>query len=339
MHFFEYSASEANEWDAFVLHSSRGSVHQLSAWKAFQKTIPGRGPVKGWGMKDDAGTIVAVTFAVAMDTGFLGKKWWYSARGPVFNDEAAGRSLIEYVAQELRKEKGMFWRFDPYVTDSFSLDKKLRAHPAIQNYQPTDTLVLDLTKSDETLLAEMKRKGRYNINLATKKGIRCTKIETKEITEKDILDFWKLNNETTDRDSFSSHEQSYYRDFLKHVAPYAVLFFAETEEGVRIASAIATFAGDKAIYYFGASTSNPEYRNLMAPYLLQWTMIQEAKTRGCKTYDFLGIAPENDSKHAYAGISEFKWKFGGARQTFTPGKEVVFSKFWYWLYRLAKKIR
>ena len=30
----------------------------------------------------------------------------------------------------------------------------------------------------------------------------------------------------------------------------------------------------------------------MAPYLLQWEAMQEARHRGMKHYDFLGIAPE-----------------------------------------------
>jgi lipid II:glycine glycyltransferase (peptidoglycan interpeptide bridge formation enzyme) len=117
-----------------------------------------------------------------------------------------------------------------------------------------------------------------------------------------------------------------------------VIFFAE-KDGVKITTAISTFCGDKAIYYFGASTSNREYRNLMAPYGLQWFMVNFAKKRGCKTYDFLGIAPENEPNHAYAGISDFKWKFGGYRKTYQSGVEIVFDKFWYKIYRLVKKLR
>jgi peptidoglycan pentaglycine glycine transferase (the first glycine) len=337
--FFEYSDSESKNWDNFVLNSQRGSVHQLSSWKPFQETIPGRGNVKGFGIKNNKNEIVATTFAVAMNTGFMGKKWWYSARGPVFDDEKYGQMLLEHVAKELKKEGGIFWRFDPYITTQELQKFQVRTRFATQNYQPTDTLILDLTKSDDVLLSEMKRKGRYNINLAKKKNVKCVKITGKNVAEKDLNDFWKLNNETTNRDSFSGHEKKYYRNFLKLVSPYADLFFAEAEDGTRIATAISTFAGDKAIYYFGASTSNSQYRNMMAPYLLQWTMVQEAKKRKCKTYDFLGIAPENNSKHAYAGISEFKWKFGGIRKTFAPGREIVFHKFWYGLYRIAKKLR
>ena len=334
----------SHEWDDFVRTSKRGSIHQLSVWKPFQETIAGRGPVKGWGMRNTAGKIIATTFAVQMDTGFRGKKWWYSARGPVFDDEKHGQNLIEHVAEELKKESGIFWRFDPYVTLQAAVStglslRKNRVRTCAQNYQPTDTLILDLTKSDQQLLSEMKRKGRYNISLAERKGVKCIRIAGQNVSGQDLDDFWRLNGETTDRDAFSGHEKKYYHHFLTLLAPYADLFFAQAEDGTRIASAISTFAGNKAIYYFGASTSNPEYRNLMAPYLLQWTMIQEAKNRNCTTYDFLGIAPEKEPKHAYAGISEFKWKFGGTRHTYAPGKEIIFEPFWYRLYRIGKRMR
>ncbi len=335
MKFFKFTAAVATEWDKFVLGNERGSVHQVSAWEKFQVKIKGRGPVYGWGVRNEKGEIVATTFCVGMDTGVMGKKWWYSARGPVFTEEKYGLALVDHVSAELKKLGGLFWRFDPYVAENFVEKSK----PATQNYQPTDTLMLEMGKSDDELLAEMKRKGRYNINLARKKGVTCVRVAGGKVTAAELEDFWLLTNETTDRDAFAGHEKVYYENFMKTVIPYADLFFAVAEDGEKIATAISTFAGKRAIYYFGASTSNKEYRNLMAPYLLQWEMVQEAKRRGCETYDFLGIAPENQPKHAYAGISEFKWKFGGARETYAPGREIVFDKKWYTLYKVAKKLR
>lgn len=82
----------------------------------------------------------------------------------------------------------------------------------------------------------------------------------------------------------------------------------------------------------------------MAPYLLQWKMMQYAKKNNCETYDFLGIAPETENggfvkTHPYAGITEFKLKFGGYRKTYYPGREFVLNSFWHPVYRSMKKIR
>lgn len=346
--FFPYTEKVKKEWDNFVINHPIGSIHQIAAWKTFQESIPGRDQVLGFGLRDrQTKRIAATTFCVKMETGVLGKYWFYSARGPVFDFDRmpeAGPLLINNIAQELKQTNALFWRVDPYLPVSDDqvqarLFEKVSVFPAVQNYQPTDTLEIDLSKSDEQIRAEMKRKGRYNINLAQKKGVLVRVIPGAKVAAKDIDDFWGLTSETTSRDRFSGHQKAYYRHFCKKLALYVVLFFAETASGKRIATAINTHCGKKAIYYFGASTSDPNYRNLMAPYELQWEMMQYAKQRGCTSYDFLGIAPEGAPNHPYAGISEFKWKFGGQRKTYHAGKEIVLNPWWYRIYRFVKKIK
>jgi len=337
--FEKFSENIRAEWDEFVENSKFGSVHQMSDWANFQKKIPGRDDVSGFLVRKDR-KIVATTFCVRMDTGFFGKKWWYSARGPVFDPEfdlQAGEFLIQKTSQILKKTGAIFWRFDPYFSEKIRLPN---TSVATQNYQPTNTLEIDLKKSDTQILAEMKRKGRYNIGLAQKKGVKIVAISGADVKNQDLEDFCKLNDETTSRDGFFGHEKLYYKNFLHELSKFTVLFFAEFE-GRRIATAISTFCGTKAIYYFGASASDKKFRNLMAPYLLQWEMMKFAKSRGCESYDFLGIAPKNSKKHPYAGISEFKFKFGGERREFSAGKEVVFDEFWHFCYmagKLFKKI-
>ena len=342
--FFTFSEKNQQTWDAFILRQETGSVHQVSDWANFQKTIPGRGEVLGFGVRDEKSKeILATTFAVRMETGVLEKFWFYSARGPVFDvvhNGEAGRFLVEEVGKVLEKSGAMFWRFDPYFSaEDYDVLKFGGVNESAQDYQPTDTLVLDLGKSEDVLLAEMKRKGRYNINLARKNGVGVQSWVGSEVSDAVFEQFWILNNATTSRDGFASHGREYYLNFLKKLSKYAVLFLAFAEDGTPVAGAISTFCGEKAIYYFGASASDPAYRNLMAPYLLQWAMIRFAKQEGCKSYDFLGIAPEGAADHPYAGISEFKWKFGGKRQTFASGKEMVFRSFWYWVYRKVKCLR
>ena len=108
-------------------------------------------------------------------------------------------------------------------------------------------------------------------------------------------------------------------------------------EGKVIAGGIFIYLDEWGIYYYGAS--DHDYRNLMAPYLVQWSAIQEAKKRGCKYYDFLGISPENSVNHAWAGVTQFKKKFGGKVANYPKAKELVLRPLWYWLYKVYKKIR
>jgi lipid II:glycine glycyltransferase (peptidoglycan interpeptide bridge formation enzyme) len=352
MIFFELDAKTTTDWDNFILNSQYGSVHQISDWKKFQEQIPGRDLVLGFGVKDaESHEILATVICVKMETGKFNKFWFYSARGPVFDlkkHKKAGIFLVKEVAKSLQKLGGIFWRIDPYFNQNvinIFTDTSLKIKTAIQTYQPENTLEIDLTLTENEILRQMKRKGRYNIKQAQKNEVEIEILKNSEFLAQDLDDFYKLTNETTYRDGFFGHEKSYYENFLKNLPKYAVLFFA-TYKCVRIATAISTFCGDKAIYYFGASTSKPEYRKIMAPYLLQWEMMKYAKNNGCKTYDFLGIAPMSDNykegydlQHDYAGITQFKTRFGGYRVNYGKSGEIILNKFWYKLYRELKKLK
>ncbi|MDZ4216756.1 MAG: peptidoglycan bridge formation glycyltransferase FemA/FemB family protein, partial [Candidatus Gracilibacteria bacterium] len=105
-----------------------------------------------------------------------------------------------------------------------------------------------------------------------------------------------------------------------------------------IAAGIFTYQKHRVIYYYGASSN--ANRELMAPYLLQWRAIQEAKIRGCGTYDFLGIAPEDATKnHPWKGITEFKQKFGGSVLQYPQARDIIHRPFWYQFFQFAKTIQ
>ncbi len=339
---FELDKNSAHLWDDFIFSSPKGSIHQSSTWSHFQSAIPGRGEVIGLGVKHTpTNEIQAACLAVRMETGLLNTHWYYSARGPVFDTEkhkAAGLLLINTMQKTLKEKKGIFWRIDPYFTESEYHNLGVAYTSATKNFQPTDSLLLNLEMSEDEILAQMKRTGRRNLKKAQNAGIKIRSITPENLTAKDLQDFYTLNQETTIRDGFSGHEQNYYFQFVKKLAPYTQLFFAYYQ-GHPIATAINTFCHDKAIYYFGASSSESQFRDLRAPYLLQWEMIKVAKQKGCKTYDFTGITPENEPHHPYAGITQFKTRFGGYRDTYAAGKEITLDKFWHSCYKIAKAIK
>ena len=61
----------------------------------------------------------------------------------------------------------------------------------VQSIQPGRTIVLDLTPDEDTLLANMKEKWRYNIRLAGRKGVQVRVAETVEDVEKLV---WAITN-------------------------------------------------------------------------------------------------------------------------------------------------
>jgi lipid II:glycine glycyltransferase (peptidoglycan interpeptide bridge formation enzyme) len=281
-----------------------------------------------------------------------GYSWFYAARGPLLDyaskniQEQIG-AIIKVLSPIAKKEKAIFVRIDPALkAEKFpTIASFKKAH----GFQPDDTIILDITKTEEEILAQMKPKGRYNIGLAKKKGVTVQ-------VEKNVEAFCKILNETTTRDKFHGHEKDFYEKMLKTLAvdekaevyngaglradgsegASALLYLAKIE-GKIIAGIIATFYKDTAIYYYGASSN--EHRETMAPYLLQWTAILDAKARGLKHYDFLGVSPAGAISHPWAGVTEFKKKFGGEFVSYSPAHEYSFKKLHHLAYKALKKLR
>lgn len=208
--------------------------------------------------------------------------------------------------------------------------------------QPPDTTILDLSKSEEEILAGMKNKWRYNVRLAAKKNVT---VETHDASENDFSKyfdiFYSLFEATSKRDGVSFHGKKYYTDLLKMSAedknnPRVTLYLAKHENDY-LAGIITLFCSGEAVYLYGASGNIK--RNLMPAYLLQWTAICDAKKYGCPCYDFYGMPPEADEKHPMHGLYLFKTGFGG-KIVHRPGSyDYVLKKNWYALYSFAEKLR
>lgn len=173
-----------------------------------------------------------------------------------------------------------------------------------KRFIPRYTCVIDLTRSEADILADMKQKGRYNIRLAEKKGVVVEQVEK---SVQNIETFYSLMTETTHRGKFKWNVHMFYQIFL-HSIENSELMFAYLD-GKVIAAGVFVYTEDVALYYYGASSN--EYREVMAPYLLQWEAIKRAKKRKCQMYDFLGIASPDgkDREMSLAGVTEFKKKF------------------------------
>jgi lipid II:glycine glycyltransferase (peptidoglycan interpeptide bridge formation enzyme) len=168
---------------------------------------------------------------------------------------------------------------------------------------------MDLAKTGETLLAEMKPKWRYNLRLAERKGV-----EVRREDEEGLPVFYALFRETGRRDGIAVHSFEYYRTLFSHCRAYPgggqeVRLYVAGHEGEPLAAVITLFRGSDGVYLYGASSDRK--RNLMAPYLLQWRAMEDARAAGCLRYDLFGIPPDGDPGHPMAGLYRFKTGFGG----------------------------
>lgn len=263
--------------------------------------------------------------------------------------------LAEKIREHLPKDT-LFIRFDPPVDfpspeerdgfcktmDGVLKDQKSLLQKAPVAVQPPDTTILDLTKSEEEILSSMKSKWRYNIRLASKKGVEVSRHFGNDSDFEDAFEkFYRLFQETSERDGVSFHGKDYYIDLLKRGAksenenPLITLYLAKHEEDF-LAGIITLFCGREAVYLYGASGNVK--RNLMPAYLLQWTAIQDAKKYGSPCYDFYGMPPTGDENHPMHGLYLFKTGFGG-QNTHRIGSYDFPLKKDYSLYLTAEKLR
>lgn len=196
------------------------------------------------------------------------------------------------------------------------------------------TAIIDLQQTEEEILAKMKPKWRYNIKLAQKKWVNVKIVEK---TDQNIEIFYNLMQQTTSRDNFFGNTLSYYKIFLTSIKNSELLFAYKDE--IVISSGIFTFTDTNAIYYYGASSSEKKYRNLMAPYLIQWKAIQLWKEKWCKIYDFLWIANPDTKNDPLTWVTDFKGKFTKDFRKVSESYIYIHKKIPYFLIQFFRKLQ
>ena len=263
---------------------------------------------------------------------------------------AMQKIFLDQIKKIAADEKALFYRMESADEANGDIDPTKSGYlKAFEEMQPEHTLLIDLTCSEDDILAQMKQKGRYNIKIAEKNDI---KIETGNVTE-----FYKLYETMAKRQKITHRNIDYFKTLIDIGRPkdYVQVFVAKTAEGRGqraeekssdlmpptsnqiLASAIIVFYKDTCTYLFGGSSD--EQREKMAPYKLHWQVMQEAKRRGCKYYDMFGIAPNDDEKHPWAGVTRFKKQFGGSELATLGSWDLIISPAKYKLFKLAEKIR
>ncbi|PIS21821.1 hypothetical protein COT51_00690 [candidate division WWE3 bacterium CG08_land_8_20_14_0_20_41_15] len=203
-----------------------------------------------------------------------------------------------------------------------------------------NTALLDISKSEEELLAGMHQKTRYNIKIAVKRGVFI--VVGKE--ETDLEDFIRLQQDTAKRQGFYVHPSNYYRVLWETLAPKGLAYIllakikdSETNQEIPIAGWML-FSYQKVLYYpYGGS--DYRYRDLMASGLLMWEAIRLGKKLGCDLFDMWGVADNpDDPKDPWYGFTRFKTGFGGEIVRFIDSYDFVINRPVYHLFTIGYKI-
>ncbi len=318
-------SEQRQQWDTFVSNSPSGHLLQSWGWGEL-KAHAGWSPLRLalWSGEEivAAATVLRRTAPhLPLHAGHLA----YIPKGPVLNwsDPVICDVFFSQLTAYLRKQGAIALRMEP-GEDTLSAETALkRLHDmqmrCVSPIQPLRTIVLDLAPSEDTLLAQMKEKWRYNIRLSARKGVTIRVAETPD----DVRAWYRLLQTTSERDQFGIHSCDYYLDAWNIFASRneARLLLA-AYDGQLLAGIFVGLFARQAIYLYGASSN--EQRQLMPNYLLQWEAIRWARQQGALSYDFWGIPATDAEDEAMAGVYRFKRGWGGRIVQFPGCYEAVY---------------
>ncbi len=316
------------ELDNFVSKQKYSQFLQSSIWADFQEQLNNNVWLIAYSEENKIlGS--AVIIEKKLPAGF---SYLYLPRGPIVSDSAPNKNKVAQIllkgvrdiSIQTIKRNEIFFRLEP------NSRLELTGLEKIKNVQPTQTLLLDLKQSTEKLLSKMHSKTRYNIRLAQKRGIIIKKVEN---YSQAINDFEHLIQETAQRNKFTPHPKNYYQKMFQSLKKNIHLWTAEYQKQIIVSNLVVSF-GDTVTYLHGASAN--QYRNLMAPHLLQWEQIKWAQKNNFRFYDFWGIS---DTDPHWAGFTRFKKGFGGQEYNFPGTFDLVYNQRLYNLYKFFKKFK
>jgi len=241
--------------------------------------------------------------------------------------------LIKLEPEVFLEETGKFriplyrknWRQD-------ELEFTLSHSPIFARY----TFLLNLEISEAQLLAGMKSKTRYNLNLAKRKGV---KVVDETANPNAFKIFFSLYQETVNRQGYLGHDQAYHHRVWQTMqeAGMARIMVAYFNDQPLSAYLLFFFKGG-AYYLYGGSTE--QHKELMASNLLMWESIRLAKKLHCVTFDLWGALPADYSpRHPWAGFHRFKEGYGAEHRSYLPTIDIVLNPVWYRLFSLIWPVR
>lgn len=314
---------EQDEWDDYVLENNG---HPLQLW--------------GWGTtKALHGWKVERLFAYDMDKKVVGgvqvlirplpwpfKALAYVPRGPII-DAGMTSDFLEALANHVKSQYGaLALTIEPDW-------KELRTLPSgwkksLNTILIPNTLILDLKKSEEELLAAMNKKTRQYIRKsAGEEGVTIVQVKEREELEKCLV----VYEQTAKRAGFPLHDPKYYYDIFENLGDASPVF-AVYKDGWPLAFLWLAISANTAFELYGGMDEDGQ--KLRVNYALKWHAIRKMKEWGVERYDMNGLVSD--------GVSTFKRGFADHEDQLVGTYDKPLSWMyvvWTRVYPEAKKLR
>lgn len=258
--------------------------------------------------------------------------------GPLlpWNDEAIIRRMFASIKKLAKQEKCAFVRLRPQLVntpENLQLLKNLNLKKSPMHLAAEHTVILDLTKSEDELLKDMRRQTRYEVRRASKLGITVDHGNSEQL----FREFHTVQSATAARQHFIPPDLATLLAERTAFGDHAQIYVAKTSGNQPIAYGLILSDGQEAAYYEAASAELNH--KLPGAYALQWQVIRDLKKQGITRYNLWGIAPPGQKNHRYSGVTTFKTGFGGEIREFVPAHDLVISPLRYALDWTIETIR
>lgn len=343
--------TDKTTWTDFFNRIGSISFHQSYEWGEFQQSL-GYDIIRLGLYDTDRLLAIALVIKIRSKRGhFL-----FIPHGPLFDiptDKLAQilpeqstkilaqlKIFTEHIANIARHEGFSFIRLAPSFSEKSTHAELFRkaGYRTAPIYMHAETMwAVDISRSEEEILAGMRKNTRYDIRKGIKEGIIV-----KQNNDKHAIDlFWNLYEKTVAREHFTPFPKSFIA--REHEAfnnsQNSTFFFGEAppkyaQEGASeiLAGSLVIFTKSCAFYHQGASihTTHP------VPHQVQWQTILEAKRRGCQFYNLYGIYKPGRTPISWEGLSLFKRGFGGFPVDYLPTQDYIISPKYYFSYIVDK---
>ena len=258
--------------------------------------------------------------------------------GPLLDwkNKTSVKKAFEKIKEIAKREKCIFVRIRPQLlatAENLKLLEDLELKKSPMHLAAEHTVIIDLTKKEDELLANMRRQTRYEVRRAEKQKIKVTKNNSEEI----FKEFHQVQSETAKRQGFIPPNLKTLLAEKEAFGDNIQIYVAETKDGEKIAYGMMICSGKEADYYEAASTELN--RKLPGAYALLWRAMRDFKAASYERFNLWGIAPAGQPNHRYAGVTTFKTGFGGEVVEFVPAHDLIISKVGYLKDYLVETVR